>query len=99
MPSTIILDPRAIGQGWIPVAPFDDKTPARIQTLDQWYDAVETNSWMSSSYLTSDAFTLRMNVSSANYRRPVSFGARVSAIWAAKGKLWRRWVMRKGMYE
>ncbi len=88
---SLILSPRAIGQGWAPVQ-LGDLT----YDLDQWYNPKARElgipPWSPIPWHSSDRFQCRPG---QNLRRPVSRAAKWEAFWAAKGKLFRRYILRK----
>lgn len=85
-----VMSQREIGAGWVsvPVGEFS-------KTLDQFYwyrSEPEISGWYPASFVTSDKLPIR---SGSNYRRPVSLGAKLSAVWASRKILWRRLVLRR----
>lgn len=82
----LILDESTTGKGWRVL-----QAGETVKTLSQFFSHT-TLTWKGSGFMTSDNF---VNKGQVNYRHPVSLGAKISAIWAVKGKLWRRGVLRK----
>ncbi len=82
---SLLLSSRAIGQGW------EQHQPGDIAgILDQWY-VPHGKAWVTLP-LAVVGYPCRL---SNLWRRPVTRGAKLSAIWAAKGKLFRRYILRK----
>lgn len=82
---SLVFSSHKIGDGWKEV-PLGDAT----YTLDQWY-SVRTREWATVPWFTGDGYACR---SGQNLRRPVSFGAKLESIWSAKGKLFKRYILR-----
>jgi hypothetical protein len=85
----LILDPETIGvnRGFVEVgfSPADPKPI--IRTLDQYYHR-DSRRWKTGSMFTSERFAYSGRV---NYRRPVTLGAKLVAIFPGWFlKVWRR---------
>lgn len=83
---SLLLTARQIGEGWESVE-IGDST----YTLDQWLN-LRTKQWATVPWFTDDNFTCRLG---QNLRRPITKTAKFWAIWDAKGKLFKRYVLRQ----
>lgn len=89
---SLVMSRNQLGNGWVEVATGDV-----TQTLDQyWFHGTPISpnppGWRTSGFITADKLPVR---SGSNYRRPVTWGAKVSAAWTARGTIWRRIILRR----
>lgn len=84
---SLILSPSTIGEPDWEQIPVGDLTGA----LTQYYN-LRTKVWIPVGWFAEDGYVCRYE---NHYRRPVTFRAKIWAIWAARGKLFRRYVLRQ----
>lgn len=82
----LLLSDQSAGDGWRIVQMAEP-----LKTLDQFLN-VQTGRWRPSEHWTSEQY---LNIGKVAYRRPVSFGAKVSALKSAIPKMWRRLVRQR----
>ena len=90
---SLILSPSTIGEPDWEQIPVGDPT----STLTQWYH-FRTKTWQPVGWFNSEGRNYLCRFEN-NYRRPVTFKAKIQAIWAARGKLFRRYVLRQSYME
>lgn len=82
---SLLLSQRTIGEGWEPMMPGD-----LAGRLSQWYDPM-FKSWQPMGFA---LWGYPCRVSNL-WRKPVGRLAKIAAIWAAKGKLFDHYILRK----
>lgn len=90
---SLILNSQIVGEpNWaeIPVGNY-------TTSLTQYYD-VRSNprQWRPVPWITKDKFIVKMG---ANYRIPVTFKAKIQALWAAKSTLFKRYILRRKLIK
>jgi hypothetical protein len=80
-------------------APDWERVPVgqRTTTLTQYLNLrAQPKQWIPVPWFTKDGILCRME---NNYRRPVTFGAKMQAAWAARGKIFRHYVLRQKVIQ
>ena len=88
---SLILSPSTIGEPDWEQIPVGDITGA----LTQYYN-LRTKQWGPVGWFFEDGYACRFE---NHYRRPVTLRAKIQAIWAARGKLFRRYVLMQSYME
>lgn len=89
----LYLHPTVIGE------PDWERTPIGqpTTTLTQYYDLrANPRHWKPVPWFTKDGIVCRFE---NNYRRPVTWRAKLEAFWAAKGKIFRHYVLREKVIQ
>lgn len=85
----LVLSPHQVGAPDWEQIPVGDQTT----TLTQWLN-LRTKKWEPVGWCSEDGRTYLCRFEN-NYRRPVTLKGKIQAIWAARGKLFRRYILRQ----